>query len=246
MKKLSIIFILIFGLACIVTANQPDTGMVELTSKDGRTMRATIDNYLPQTKELSVRVNGQGSVIRFSSELLDAASVKTVDAWFKEYAVVRLLRVEINRVPGADDTAYYSIEIINSSNAPIEGLRAEYDIPMKRRETVEKENKQASGSGTNNKKKKIQYETIEQHTVVSGEIDIPLIPARGELEIQSELFEIRSEQTLNDEGQGSGKTVTNSHSIQGILLRIYSGKTLLKTEESKHGLDQIVEKYRNN
>ncbi len=251
MKQLAVVFISIFSFVSFACAE-----LVDLTSKDGRSMRATIDNYLPDDKEVAVRVNGEGRVIRFSTDLLDEASMKRLEAWYRTYAVARLLRFDIERVPGDGDTCYYSIEITNPSNTEITGLRAEYQIPVKERQQIVKQQAQQSGGGkkgkNKNKEQKVQYQTVETRLVKSGNLDISSIPARGELVVQSEPIVIESKQAASSSGgtgkgkqtQGAAKQLTNRHSVQGILLKIYSGKTLLQEIESKHGMNQIIEQYR--
>ncbi len=253
MTRWSVICLLILSVTGFAQAE-----LVELTSKDGRTMRATIDHYSPDDGEVAVRVNGEGRVIRFSRDLLNENSVKTLEAWYRSYAVARLLRFDIERIPGGDgNTCYYSIEITNPSNTEISGLRAEYQIPVKERYQIAKKQSKSSGGKkgkSKNKNQKVQYETKETRSVKSGKINISKIPARGELVVESEPIVIESKQaaaSANTKGkgkgkqsQGSAKPLTNRHSVQGILLKIYAGKTLLQEVESKHGLSQIIEQYR--
>lgn len=249
MRQLLLVCVFLLSLANLAHAE-----LVTLTSKDGRTMHATIDNYVPEDKEVSVPVNGEGRVIRFSADLLDEASVKTLEAWYRDYAVSRLLRFDIERIPGGGDTCYYEIEITNPSNHVITGLRAEYQIPVKERQQIAKQQKfggAKKGKGKN-KVQKVQYETIETRLVKSGQLDISNIPARGELVVKSAPIVIESKQagaSASKKGQGprnqkAAEQLINRHSVQGILLKIYSGKTLLQEVESKHGLKQMIEQYR--
>ncbi|WPJ95466.1 hypothetical protein SH580_18770 [Coraliomargarita algicola] len=255
MKQLTVIFCYILTFVSLTGGE-----LVELSSKDGRTMQASIDGYRPDEKEVAVRVNGTGSVIRFSTDLLDAASVKKVQDWYRSYAVARLLRFDIERVPGDGDTCYYTIEISNPTNAPIAGLRAEYLIPVKERhQVVKKQPQNSGGKGKNknknkNKNQKVQYDTVETRSVKSGKIDLSNIPARGELVVESERIVIETTQTAASTGsqgrgkgnqnQGANKPLRNRHSVEGILLKIYSGNSLLQEVESKHGLSQMIERYR--
>jgi hypothetical protein len=249
MNKQLIFFILLFSFASLTTAE-----LVELTDQEGRSMRAMIDSYDPDIKEVGVRRNGEGSVIRFSTDLLNLASIKVVEQWYQAYVVDRLLRYDVERTPGEGDTCYYSIEITNSSNIDIAGLRAEYEIPMRIREQVVKQDPKSSDAEEKKKKQAVKYETIETSTVKSGEFAISTIPARRQLVVKSDSVVIKSRQTDSRIGKGkdnakqdtgNAKMLTNRHSVQGILIRIYSGITLLKTVESKHGIDQLIEQYRN-
>jgi hypothetical protein len=194
---------------------------------------------------------------------LNSESQNTVKQWYRTYVVGRLLRFDVERIPGDGGTCYYEIEITNSSDVEISGLRAEYLIPMKLKTQVAEVQKQNSGGGkkgknqnqNQNQNQKVKYKTVETPKLESGKLEIPSIPARGRLTVQTDSIVSQSEQVVTtsaatkgkggaNKGQNNSKKLTNRHSIQGILLRVYSGKTLLQTIESKFGIAQLAEQYR--
>lgn len=192
----------------------------------------------PTKKQVSVRVNGKGRVLTFSSDLLDEASVGRLGQWYDSYAVVQMLRFEVNREPGEEKgTCRYKIEITSASNETIKDLRAEYVIAFKER-YQEKVELPSSGNKT-----KTKWEKREDRMTSRGGHDIEFIPARGRTVFYSEPVETENEQEIDVGNNKPPKIVRNKNSVQGIFIQIYSGDKLLREVESKPGMKQIAEDF---
>lgn len=244
--KLRILFLALFAFPFVMSAE-----LITLNSKNGGSSQVMIDQYDSRNEVVTVRVDGTGSRTSIKLSDLDAPSVNRVKDWGLANAVDRLVRFDVKRLLGAaKGTSFYEIEMSNSSDSPIDGLRAEYEVPMIKRRQIQKVTtytvKSRTGSNNNNKKRKRQrvtYKVVETRDVHHGEVKLGTIPVREKYVVRSGPISTQSVQMFG----GSAKEVkarrTNEHSVKGILIHIYSGNKLLRTVSSSPGVEQLVVQY---
>lgn len=209
--------------------------LLELSSKDGRSIHVAMDNYDPQRGLIAARINGQGSIVSFDEKLLDDSSVEAVRQWFKVYTMTKMLRFEIVRVPGDEKgTCRFEVNLSNSAKEPIEDIRIDYFIAYKERYLAQIE--------TNNPDVK-KYEDAEAYHVVEGSHSIESIPVRRTVEFATQTVPTENIQTITRNPKKGPEELHYKNSVQGIYMEIYSGEQLVLTEASKPSMKQIVDKF---
>lgn len=225
MKKLLLV-LLALSLSHICSAVE----LIELKSTDGRAINVLIDNYVPRKKEVSIRLNGTGKLMRFSMDRLDEASQGKVEDWYELNSVVMSLTIRTERLPArVRSERLFSIELTSSAEVDIEDVRVDYLIPVKGSRMVKE--------GDSDK-----YVKKELKRVVEGSIDVGTIVARSERKVNTESVETSETQVLKL-AKGKTKEVNNSHSIKGLLLKIYVGDTMVREYQSQNGVSELIAKY---
>lgn len=209
--------------------------LVSLTSTDGRTIMATIDNFTPRDNQLTVRINGQGSRVKFGLDRLDKASQQIVADWYEVYSVIKSVTIRSERIPAKNKkNRIFEIELSSAAEKDIENVRIDYVVPIKR--NLMKESEKSTP-------KAIKYEKVVEETIIKGSIKVGTITARSKRNVYSDEIEATAIQSI-PQGKGKDpKEVTNKHSIKGILLKVYIDDKLIREYESQNGVKELIEKY---
>ncbi|MGB0416492.1 MAG: hypothetical protein ACPGKS_06565 [Coraliomargarita sp.] len=217
--------------------------MIELTNKDGRSIQVLVDNYFREKQQVAARINGEGRVVTFKTDVLDEASIAALEEWYEGYAIAKLLRFEIVREPGDQKgTCHFKVMVTSASNHELGALRCDYTIAFKKRRLVEKEESSSTAS-SNKKSKTFKFEEIDSYEIREGVYELESIPARGRVQFVSDTVPTENTQTIVRNKDKGPEDVRVKNSVQGIHLKVYSKDRLLREIESKSGMKQIIEKY---
>jgi hypothetical protein len=206
---------LIVILLAVITKPSIAIELTPLTNKEGKVIQVTLESYDPDENVVGFRLNGQGSVINYSLDLLDEASQQAVHTWNLEDAIKRFLRFETKRIPGEQKNhSCYEIKIWSSANVKIKDLRIKYQIPCKTRvevatttKTQKKTNNKNKNKNNNNRyNSKTTVDKSDFEHIVDGEILV------GTLAPRSEKIAYTEEIETDNSKSGGGKTKSGGNS----------------------------------
>jgi len=211
--------------------------LTTLTSTDGRSISASLEDYRSDKKTVDVRINGKGRTIPIPMDRLDEASQNTVLEWSKLNTLIKYITVTTERIPAGKGKRVFNIKLNSQSKTSVNDIKIDYVIPIKETHLVKEE----IGTG---KKKKIKYNKEYTEKVITGTVNIQSIKAQSSQTVSTDPIITATPQTIDQGKNKEPKEVMNNHSIKGILLRFYIGDQLAREYESQNGVRQIIDKYR--
>ncbi|MGC6424272.1 MAG: hypothetical protein ACON4O_04725 [Lentimonas sp.] len=211
--------------------------LTTLTSTDGRSISASLEDYRSDKKTVDVRINGKGRTIPIPMDRLDEASQNTVLEWSKLNTLIKYITITTERIPAGKGKRVFNIKLNSQSKTSVNDIKIDYVIPIKETHLVKEE----IGTG---KKKKIKYNKEYTEKVITGTVNIQSIKAQSSQTVSTDPIITATPQTIDQGKNKEPKEVMNNHSIKGILLRFYIGDQLAREYESQNGVRQIIDKYR--